>query len=153
MHAAFGSVHASLLGTIAVVEQFGGQASEHRAGFGLKLKGGDCGAVLPEIHHQGLARAHHHGGALAEALLHNHPSILVLALACDSLPRICLHRSKGEVLTQVYLGTGRRQYLALELVAHLGNGKLVGGVEALWHTCVILLAVEDGRMGHGTGYA
>ena len=51
MHAAFGAVHSTALGTVAVIEYLSYQAGQHGSLLGLEHEGRFGGSILPEIHH------------------------------------------------------------------------------------------------------
>ena len=144
------TIHTAALGSVAVVEQLRYGTGEHGTLFGLEDEVGYSSTVLTEVHHEGLAWTHGHGLALSKLLLDDYRTICLLALACYTLPCVCLDGQEGQIFTLVYLGTIRGENLAIELIVQFGCGKLLGCIISREHTGIVLFSVEDGSMCNGT---
>ena len=149
VHAAFGAVHSTALGTVAVVEYLSHQAGQHGSLLSLEHEGRFGGSILPEIHHEGFAGVQDHiPSALVPAPDH-YLAVGILRSRFYLLPHIGVHGLEGQVLAEADLCTDGRDYLPLEFLVHLGFRKLFGGLEAGFDAGVVLLAVEDCRVGDG----
>ena len=60
MHTALGTIHATALQTIAIVQQFRGNAGELCSTLGIKHKGGHGRAILAEVYHKMLTWVYNH---------------------------------------------------------------------------------------------
>ena len=60
MHTTLGTIHATALQAIAIVQQFRGNAGELRSSFGIEHKGRHSRAILTKVNHKMLTGAYNH---------------------------------------------------------------------------------------------
>ena len=145
------TVHAAALGSVAVVEQLGGEAGELGAFLGTEHERGNGCTVLAEVDDQCLFGLDDHLLAGFVFSGDDHGAIVFLIVAGHPFPHVSLLGIQGQVGAQVDFGTVGGQDLTLELVVLLGSGEFFGSFVARKDAGVILFAVEDGSVRYRTG--
>ena len=153
MDAALRTIHTSILGSVAIVEQFRNFTQE-RSAFGCgKLKCGHTGAVLSKVHHKVLAGANHNILIGSKLSLYHHLTIFFIARSFHFLPYIGLDRRKCQIGAQIYLCSGCRQYLARKFGVYFGCCELFGCIISGFLASVIHFSIENRCMLHRSGYS
>ena len=122
MHAPFRAIHPAALGAVAIIQQLGREAFQHRALLRVEHERRNTGAVLTEIDYQLLARLYSHRLPGLIFLFHDDFSVSLVTLIRNAFPHVSLHGSEGQVVAEINLGTVRGHQLALELIVHFRNG-------------------------------
>ena len=151
--AAFRPVHATTLCAISVVQQLAREAREHGAFLRLELEGGHCGSVLAEIDHECLARTNRHGFARSELLDDVNLAVLLVGCACRTFPCVGLDGRQSEVPAMINLCAVGRPNISLELLIEFRLAEQSIEIHISPLMFVIVLAVEDGGVCHGTSHA
>ena len=115
MATSLGTVHAAILGSIAVVEQFGRQASERGALRCLERKRRNGRAVLSKVNDKRFARTDIHLLALGIFAGDDNFAESNVASTFDTLPNVGLDGSQRQVFAQINLSTIRRKDVTGEL--------------------------------------
>ena len=92
MDATFWPIHTTTLGTFAIVQQFGGQATELRTLFGFKTKRGNRCAVLSKVDDEVLALIDNHYLAVFILTVYNNYAILIFVFVLYFRIDVCAFR-------------------------------------------------------------
>ena len=119
------TIHATDLGTVAIVKDLTRQTGEHGSCLGLEGEGGYAGAVLSEVYDERLTGLQGDGAVCRVIALDIYLSVfhilflLSLLLAGDTFPYVGFDGLQGKVAAQIDLCTFRGQDLPLELLVDL----------------------------------
>ena len=153
MDATLGTVHATALGAVAVVEQFCDEARQLRSFLCTEHKRGHGGAVLSEVYDEVFTLMYGHLFARFVFTFHHHLAILVSSGAFYVFPDVCLDGLQREVGAQIDFRAVGGEHLSAELAVEFGFWQLVGVFENRGYSCVVVFSVKYGGVGHGPGYA
>ena len=151
VHTTLRAVHTTTLGSIAVVQQLGGQTHQLGTFFSTEDKAGHSRAVLTEVNHQRFALVQCYRLPLLVFPLNLNGTISLLAGTFHTFPYIGAHGLKSKVLAHIDLCSVRWENLSPELFVLFGSLQQFGCFEPLLNTGIVHLAVKDCRMFHRSG--
>ena len=120
MYASFGAIHATIPGSVTVVEQFGRTCIQVSSFLGAEYERRYGCTVLSEIDNQILTRVKNYFIAIRVLAVDYYSAKFVIIGVFDITPYINSSGAKCKVLAKIYLSTIGRENLACEFSVYLG---------------------------------